>query len=121
MSRIKIFTGHFGSGKTEVAINFAINSANENKNTAIVDLDIVNPYFCTRSLKDELNKKGVKVISSDPDLLNAELMVVPAEVLSVFNDKSYQAFFDVGGDDQGAVALGQFNRFLKANPMTCTM
>lgn len=45
MSRIKIFTGHFGSGKTEVAINFAINSANENKNTAIVDLDIVNPIF----------------------------------------------------------------------------
>ncbi|HBC97632.1 MAG TPA: ATP-binding protein [Clostridium sp.] len=116
MSRIKIFTGHFGSGKTEVAINFAINSANENKNTAIVDLDIVNPYFCTRSLKDELNKKGVKVISSDPDLLNAELMVVPAEVLSVFNDKSYQAFFDVGGDDQGAVALGQFNRFFKSEP-----
>ncbi|MEY8764490.1 MULTISPECIES: ParA family protein [Clostridium] len=116
MSRIKIFTGHFGSGKTEVAINFAINSANENKNTAIVDLDIVNPYFCTRSLKDKLNKKGVKVISSDPDLLNAELMVVPAEVLSVFNDKSYQAFFDVGGDDQGAVALGQFNRFFKSEP-----
>lgn len=116
MSRIKIFTGHFGSGKTEIAINSAVNAANENKKTAIVDLDIVNPYFCTRSLKNELEEKGVRVISSDPNLLNAELMVIPAEVLSVFNDKSYQAFFDVGGDDQGAVALGQFNRFFNSEP-----
>lgn len=116
MSRIRIFTGHFGSGKTEIAINYAINIAGKNQKAAIVDLDIVNPYFCTRSLKRQLEKKGVKVISSDPNLLNAELMVVPAEVLSVFNDKTYQVCFDVGGDAQGAVALGQFNEYFKSEP-----
>ncbi|MHC6178427.1 ATP-binding protein [Clostridium sp. JNZ X4-2] len=116
MSRIRIFTGHFGSGKTEIAINYAINIADKNQKAAIVDLDIVNPYFCTRSLKRQLEKKGVKVISSDPNLLNAELMVVPAEVLSVFNDKTYQVIFDVGGDAQGAVALGQFNEYFKSEP-----
>lgn len=113
MSRIKIFTGHFGSGKTEIAINYAINTANKNQKAAIVDLDIVNPYFCTRSLKGELQKKGVQVISSDPNLLNAELMVISAQVLSVFNDRSYQAFFDVGGDPEGAVVLGQYNELFK--------
>ncbi|MBS5824817.1 MAG: P-loop NTPase, partial [Clostridium argentinense] len=99
MSRIRIFTGHFGSGKTEIAINYAINLAKEGRKVAIVDLDIVNPYFCVRDLKTELEKYNIRVISSNPEFVNAELMVVPAEVLSVFNDKSYDVVFDVGGDD----------------------
>lgn len=114
MSRIRVFTGHFGSGKTEVAINYAIKLAKEGRKVAIVDLDIVNPYFCVRDLKSELARDyGIKVISSDPELVNAELMVVPAEVMSVFNDKSYDVVFDVGGDDCGAIALGQFNRYFR--------
>ena len=116
MSRIRIFTGHFGSGKTEISINYAINLAKEGKKVAIVDIDIVNPYFCTRGIKKELEEKGVKVIAADPNLSNAELMVVPAEVLAVFNDKSYEVVMDIGGDDQGAVVLGQYNRYLREEP-----
>lgn len=116
VNRIRIFMGHFGSGKTEISINYAINLAKEEKKAAIVDLDIVNPYFCTRGMKKELEEKGVRVISADPNLSNAELMVVPAEVLSVFNDKSYDVVFDIGGDDQGAIVLGQYNRYFKEEP-----
>ena len=116
MSRINIFTGHFGSGKTEISINYAINLANMGKKVAIVDLDIVNPYFCTRGIRKELEEHGVRVIASDPNLSNAELMVVPAEVLAVFNDKSYEVVMDIGGDDQGAIVLGQYNRYLKEEP-----
>lgn len=113
VSRIRIFTGHFGSGKTEVSINYAMNIANHGKKVAIADLDIVNPYFCTRSIKNKIEEKGVKVIASDANLSNAELMVVPPEVLTVFNDKSYEVIMDIGGDDQGAVVLGQYNRYFR--------
>lgn len=116
MNRIKIFTGHFGSGKTELSINCAIKLANQAKKVVIVDLDIVNPYFCTRDMKAELEDKGIRVIAADPKLSNAELMVVPAEVLAVFNDKSYEVVMDIGGDGQGAVVLGQYNRYLKVEP-----
>ncbi|MCM8710724.1 ATP-binding protein [Clostridium sp. SYSU_GA19001] len=117
MSRIRVFTGHFGSGKTEIAINYAINLIKEGKKAAIVDIDIVNPYFCVRDIKDYLEKQyGIRVISSNPHYSNAELAVVPAEIFSVFNDKSYEVVIDIGGDESGAVVLGQYNRFFKEEP-----
>ncbi|SHE95594.1 MULTISPECIES: ATP-binding protein [Caloramator] len=110
-SRIRIFTGHFGSGKTEISINYAIKLRNEGKKVCIADLDIVNPYFCTRDEKDYLESLGIRVIATPKEMANAELGTIPLETLSVFNDKSYDVVLDVGGDDQGAVALGQYNRY----------
>lgn len=115
MANINIFTGHFGSGKTEIAINYAIDSVKTNKKTYIVDLDIVNPYFCIREFKDKLESYGINVIASNPEYVNAELMVVPPEVLSIFNKEDRNVIIDVGGDDRGAVALGQFNKYFNEN------
>jgi tRNA uridine 5-carbamoylmethylation protein Kti12 len=110
-NRIRIFTGHFGSGKTEVSINFALNLAGKGMKTSIVDLDIVNPYFSVREVRKTLEDSSIKVIAPTIDITTAELSTVPPEVISVFDTRSYNVIMDVGGDGAGAIALGQYNRF----------
>jgi hypothetical protein len=116
MARVRIFTGHFGSGKTEFALNYAFELAKTEERVCLVDMDIVNPYFCSRDVKDELEQSGIRLISSNPHLSNAELTVIPPEVMAVFNDPTYEVVIDVGGDDLGAVALGQFNTYFRREP-----
>lgn len=115
-SRIRVFTGHFGSGKTEVSINYAVMLSKMGMNTCIVDLDIVNPYFSVREVKNRLESYGIRVVSPNIEVITAELSTVPAEVLTAFNKKDHQVVIDVGGDDAGAVALGQYNRYFREEP-----
>ncbi len=106
--RIAIFTGHFGSGKTEMAINYSIASARGGNKTIIVDLDIVNPFFRTTEKKDILESQGIKVISPVFAGTGMDIPSLPPQIYSVFQSKEYKVIFDVGGDDLGATALGRF-------------
>ncbi len=112
MKRINIITGHYGSGKTEIAINMAMMLRKEHDNVVICDMDIVNPYFRTNDAKAFLQSKGIRVISPDYASTNIDIPVLPGDILSVFSDESAYAVLDLGGDDDGAVALGQYNRYL---------
>lgn len=107
-----IFTGHFGSGKTETALNFAKKKAAEGKSVTIVDLDIVNPYFRTADARDILKSKEIELIASEFANSNLDMPTVAPEVMSVFCKTDGVVIFDVGGDEDGAYALGQFRRFL---------
>lgn len=108
--QIHVFAGHFGSGKTEAALNFAMKKRAEGKSVAIIDLDIVNPYFRTNDAATELQRMGIRLISNGFASTNLDMPIVPATVLGVFESPEEVVIFDVGGDEDGAYALGQYSR-----------
>ncbi|MBA7620473.1 hypothetical protein ES703_27822 [subsurface metagenome] len=111
--RIKIFVGSFGSGKTEIAINYSIYCRKSHAKVAIVDLDIVNPYFRTREARDALNLKGIKVIAPEGEMAYADLPLISPEIKGLIQDSDYHLILDIGGDDIGTVVLGNFRYFIK--------
>ncbi len=113
IKRITCITGHFGSGKTEFAINYALALKELNLDVLIIDFDIVNPYFRTKDAQDFLKSKGIDVISPEFANLNIESPSLPPEVYSAFADKSKYVVFDVGGDEDGATALGFYHDYFK--------
>ena len=106
--RITLLSGHYGSGKTNIAVNLARRLRASNENVAIADIDIVNPYFRTKDSQAELEKAGIRLISSPYAGSNVDLPALPDEVYSITDDKSVTAVVDVGGDDRGALALGRW-------------
>jgi hypothetical protein len=111
-SRIKIITGHYGSGKTEFAVNYVLKLASDKEKLSLVDLDIVNPYFRSREFEPLLKEKGVKVISSSINAPAVEVPALSAEIFSVFQNKDASVVFDVGGDKAGATVLARYHRYL---------
>lgn len=112
---ISIFTGNFGSGKTEMAINAALKSAKEGKKTVLVDVDVVNPFFRSAEVKPFLEKNGIMVITPNFATTNLDIPSLPASIYSVFNMDDTNVFFDVGGDEDGATSLGQFKTYFDSS------
>lgn len=106
--RVTIFAGHYGSGKTNIAVNYALSLASDHENVVIADLDIVNPYFRTKDASEVLEKNGVRLVSSPYANTNVDTPALPAEAYSVIHNREVCAVIDVGGDDRGALALGRF-------------
>jgi hypothetical protein len=107
--RISIFTGHFGSGKTEVAVNYSIQLAKRYSKVAIVDFDIVNPFFRTADVRENLEGRGIHVLAPLYANTNVDVPSLPSEINMLFEKKEYRAVFDVGGDDLGAKVLSRYN------------
>ncbi len=106
--RVTLFAGHYGSGKTNIAVNYALHLAKEGKKVCIGDLDIVNPYFRTKDSAATLDAAGVELISPQFANTNVDLPALPAEAYRLVEDKSIYAIMDIGGDDRGAYALGRY-------------
>ncbi len=105
--RLTLLCGHYGSGKTNVALNMAYELAERYGNVAIADLDIVNPYFRTKDSAAELESKGIRLIVSEYAGTNVDIPALPQQIYSLTDDKNVRAVIDVGGDDRGALALGR--------------
>ena len=106
--RLTLFAGHYGSGKTNIAVNYALHLAGEGKKVCIADLDIVNPYFRTKDSAQVLKDAGVHLISPTFANTNVDLPALPAEAYRLVTDKNIYGIMDIGGDDRGAYALGRY-------------
>ena len=105
--RVTVVCGHYGSGKTNVALNMAYQLKERGKDVTIADLDIVNPYFRTKDSIDELNSRGIKLICSEYAGSNLDIPALPDDMYAIVDDKLRYFILDIGGDDRGALALGR--------------
>ncbi len=108
--RLTVLVGNYGSGKTEIALNLALEKAKAAP-TVLVDLDIVNPYFRSGEKRLLLEEKGIRVLMPTFATTTVDIPALPPEIQSVFDRPDEQVVFDVGGDDTGAVALGRYAPF----------
>lgn len=111
--RITLFAGHYGSGKTNIAVNYAIKLSDMSLPVVIADLDIVNPYFRTKDSEKELKEKGIELLCSEYAGTNLDIPALPQTMYRAVQDKNTYAVMDIGGDDVGAVALGRFAPYIK--------
>ena len=107
--RVTLFCGHYGTGKTNAAVNYAFFLKRALcKNVKIADMDIVNPYFRTKDSEKELGEAGIELISPHYANTNVDLPALPQELYGLFEFRDSYAVLDIGGDDRGAYALGRF-------------
>lgn len=112
-----LFTGNYGSGKTEVSVNVAntLGSAHEQQIT-IADLDLVNPYFRCREARGQMEDLGIRVVAPDSDMHNADLPIVMPEVRGAIAKPQGPTILDVGGDNVGATVLASLEPSITCKP-----
>ena len=113
MKRIQIITGHYGSGKTEYAVNLALHLAQTTENVALADMDIVNPYFRSYEQAKRLEDAGIRVIVTSCGGI-ADIPAINPEVMSIFQQEKWTGVLDIGGDPIGARVLARFAPQLKS-------
>ena len=106
--RISIVTGHYGTGKTEFSVNLALALAADGASVMLADLDIVNPYFRSRERRSLLEEAGVRLISSSQACSDADVPALPAELLTIMENRDIRGVLDIGGDPVGARVLARF-------------
>ena len=112
--RLTILCGHYGSGKTNVAVNLAFKLREQHERVTVADLDIVNPYFRTKDSMKEFDERDIRLICSPYANSNVDIPALPQELYSVTDDKGQTVVLDIGGDDRGALALGRLAPQIKA-------
>ena len=108
MKRLTLFAGHYGSGKTNIAVNYAAFLRKQGLPVTIADLDIVNPYFRTKDSAELLASLGIELICSPFANSNLDVPAMPSEVYRLIDSHEEYGVLDIGGDDRGALALGRY-------------
>ena len=112
--RITLVAGHYGSGKTNIALNYARMLKRAGSPVTVADLDIVNPYFRTKDAAADLQAEGIDLVVSDFANSNVDFPALPKEIYALVADRETKIVMDIGGDDRGALALGRYVPDIKA-------
>lgn len=111
--RLVIIIGHYGSGKSEFSVNYAVKMKELYDDVSIADLDIVNPYFRSREKRDFFESIGVKVFDSSIRNTAVDIPALPAEMMGVILNPNSKSVLDVGGDPVGARVLARYSEQIK--------
>ena len=111
--RVTLLAGHYGSGKTNIAVNMAMMQKKAGYHVALADLDIVNPYYRSKDSEDDLKAMGIELICSPFANSNVDVPALPQELYRIVDETATNMVVDIGGDDRGAYAQGRFAQRLK--------
>ncbi len=113
LAPVTILCGHYGTGKTNLAVNLALQAAGQGEAVTVMDLDVVNPYFRTADFRELFRERGIRLIAPTYAGTNLDIPVLPPSVAAAIRAGEGRLILDVGGDDDGAVALGGFSALLE--------
>jgi RecA/RadA recombinase len=119
--RVTVFVGHFGSGKTEIALNRALDLAAAGERVTIADLDVVKPYFRTRAARAILSAAGIELLAPTGANVHADLPIIVPQIRSQLRDGGRRLMIDVGGDDAGAKVLGSLSDVVPRRDTECLL
>ncbi len=120
-SRVTVLVGHFGSGKTEIALNLAMDQASEGVLVTMADLDVVKPYFRTRSARALLTESGIDLLAPQGPNIHSDLPIIVPEIRSHLRQSERRLIIDVGGDDVGARVLGSLSDVVPHGETECLL
>ena len=112
-ARITVICGHYGCGKTNLALNLALDAAAAGERVTVADLDIVNPYFRSSEYGGLLEEQGIRLIAPVFAGTTLDTPTLPPELYSLFDPSAGKVFIDAGGDDAGVTALGGLHQLLE--------
>ncbi len=119
--RVTIFVGHFGSGKTEISLNGALELSDQNVPVTLADLDVVKPYFRTRSARAMLADAGIELLAPPGEHIFADLPIIIPQIRSVLRTSDRKLIMDVGGDSTGARVLGSLIDVIPVEETDCLL
>lgn len=111
LGNIVIFAGGFGSGKSEVALNYAFHQADTSQGVVLADLDLVNPYFASRDLRTKLEQAGIRLVAPVGQLAFGDVPSIPREIIGLIRQDN-KMVIDLAGDEVGSVVLGYLSRYV---------
>jgi hypothetical protein len=111
-----------GSGKSEIAINYALLQKNTSaKEVQLLDLDIIKPYIRIRDVSEKIKHLGIKLIMPDEKMRNADMPIIPNHMIEFLTDPTYDLIIDIGGEERGCITIAQFKEYFEKTDLTVNL